>query len=281
MKDPIKNASPSRNERWFICAVLGGNGRSPEAWKAAVAKLNEVTIIEEHGTLAAAIPFKEELAVSPLLTQRMREFSDIVNHLHRFGDILPFRFGTILSHQEWINTIESKRTFYQASMNRIAGCSEINLRWAIPDPTDVTKISKSINPEQKPAKGYAYLAAKMEVRQLQNQVQKEADSVVENLKSYYPEACVDSISSVRKLSVKNTSEEDVGYSIAKIDLLVRRDSVDSILKAASMLHVRSEMPTVASGPWPPLSFLASEEADTATALPMQRCAKPFPIKAVG
>ncbi len=281
MNQPIVHASPSMNERWLICAILGGNSREADAWKADILELNDVTVIEEHGTLAAAMPFKEENAAVPVLGQKMRSFSDAVNHLHRFGDILPFRFGMIMSRQEWATAIEGKRAFYQASLDRIAGCSEINLRWAIPDPTDVNKIATNISPEQKPAKGYAYLAAKMEARQLQYQVEKEAEAVANQLKSLFPVDCVDAISSVRKLSVKSTSEEDTGYSIAKVDLLVRRESVETILKAASLLHVRSEMPTVASGPWPPFSFLVSEDVGASTALAMQRCAKPLPLEAVG
>jgi hypothetical protein len=280
MKDPIMNSTPSLHERWLICAILSTKSRSTDLWKAQALAIKNIAILEEHGTLAAAMPFTEELAVSPLLGQEMRDFSDVVNHLHRFGDILPFRFGMILSRQEWAKTIESKKALYQTSLDRIASCSEINLRWAIPDPTDGAEMSARITLEQKPAKGYSYLAAKLEARQLQYQVEKEADAVAEQLKSYYPETCVGSISSVRKLSVKNTSDEDVVYSIAKVDLLVRREAVDSILKTASMLHVRSEMPTVASGPWPPFSFLVSEEVKP-TALPMQRCAKTLAMEAVG
>ncbi len=281
MKDPISNALPSIYERWLICAVLSDNGRGADAWMAEVSKFKDVTVIEEHGTLAAAMPFKEEMAATSLLGQKMRDFSDVLNHLHRFGDILPFRFGMIMSRQEWATAIESKKAFYQTSLDRIAGCSEINLRWAIPDPLDGAKTTAGISLEKKPAKGYAYLAAKMEARQFQYQVEKEADAVAKQLTSFFPADCVDSISSVRKLRVKNTSDEDIGYSIAKVDLLVRRESVEPILKAASLLHVRSEMPTVASGPWPPFSFLVSEEVGTPTALAMQRCAKPLPLEAVG
>jgi len=281
VKDPNAKAMPSMNERWLICAVLAGHGHGRDAWNAEVSIYHDVAILEEHGTLAAAMPFHEEMAVSPLLGQKMRDFSDIVNHLHRFGDILPFRFGMILSRQEWARTMESKKSYYQTCLAQIAGCSEVNLRWAIPDPMDVTNQLPSIIPEQQPAKGYAYLAAKMEARRFQNHVEKEADAVAEQMKSFYPKDCINSISSVRKLNVKNTSEEDIGYSIAKVDLLVRRESVETVLKAASLLHVRSEMPTVASGPWPPFSFLVSEEVGTSTALAMQRCAKPLPLEAVG
>lgn len=281
MNQPIANATPSMNERWLICAVLDGNSREADAWRADILALNDVMIIEEHGTLAAAMPFKEEMAAAPLLGQIVRSFSDGVNHLHRFGNILPFRFGMIMSRQEWATAIESKRSFYQASLDRISGCSEINLRWAIPDSADGNQIATSMKPEQKPAKGYAYLAAKMEARQTQHHVEKEAETVAKQLKSLFPVDCVESISSVRKLNVKNTSEEDTVYTIAKVDLLVRRESVDTILKAASLLHVRSEMPTVASGPWPPFSFLVSEDVGASTALAMQRCAKPLPLEAVG
>jgi Gas vesicle synthesis protein GvpL/GvpF len=281
VKPPFTNTMPTMHDRWLICAVLGTNGRIADAWKAEATVLKNVSIIESHGSLVAVMSITEEIISTPHLGQKMREFSDVVNRLHSFGDILPFRFGMMMSKQEWSRTLEKNESSYRASLDRIAGCSEINLRWAIPDSNDTAKISGNSSSDQKPATGSAYMVAKMEARRLQNQVEKEADAIAKQLKVFYPIDCVDLLSSVRKLSVKNTIQEDVGYSIAKIDLLVRRESVDSILKASSTLRVRSATPTVASGPWPPFSFLVSDEVGTSTTLPMQRSAKPSAIEAGG
>lgn len=281
MKTPFTNTMPIMLDRWLICAVLGTNVRKADAWKAEASVLKNVSIIELHGSLAAVMSVTEEINSTPHLGQKMREFSDVVNRLHHFGDILPFRFGMMMSKQEWTRTLEKNESSYRTSLDRIAGCSEINIRWAIPDSYDTANMPGNSSSDQKPATGYAYMAAKMEARRLQHQVEKEADAIAKQLKVSYPKDCVDLISSVRKLSVKNTIQEDVGYSIAKIDLLVRRASVDSILKTASTLRVRSATPTVASGPWPPFSFLVSEEVGTSTTLPMQRSAKPSAIEAGG
>ena len=281
MKSPITNTMPTMHDRWMICAVLGTNVRIADAWKTEASMLKNVSVIESHGSLAAVMSVAEEIAATPELGRKMREFSDVVNRLHHFGDILPFRFGMMMSKLEWSRTLEKNKSSYETSLDRIAGCSEINIRWAIPDSYDTANMSGNSSSDQKPATGSAYLAAKMEARRLQHQVEIEADAVAKQLKVFYPKECVDLISSVRKLSVKNTIQEDVGYSIAKIDLLVRRESVDSILKVASTLRVRSETPTVASGPWPPFSFLVSEEVGTSTTLPMQRSAKPSAIEAGG
>lgn len=281
MTGTITNAMFSMHDRWLICAVLSTNVRMADAWKAEASLLENVSIIETHGSLAAGMYVTEEIASTSQLGLRMREFSNVVKRLHDFGDILPFRFGMIMSKLEWSRTLAINESSYQKSLDRIAGCSEISLRWAIPDSSETENVSGSTRLNQESARGAAYLTAKMEARRLQIQVEKDADAVAKQLKVLYPTDCVELVSSVRKLSVKNTSEEVVGYSIAKIDALVRRESVASILKAASMLRVRSETPTVASGPWPPFSFLGSEEVGASTTLPMQRCAKPYAMEAGG
>lgn len=205
--------------------------------------------------------------------------SKLVNELHRMVDILPFRFGAIMSEGEMTHLVRQKADQYVACLKSIAGNSELNLRWAVlDDSANANSIPVEDGGGVKPT-GHEYLMSKLRGKQRGNQIEQELKSISDALRHRFPSFGIKTRSSVSKLKVKSRDSQQENYAIAKIDLLVPRLEASGILSDASGLLLRSEKTTVASGPWPPYSFI--EQGDSGVlSQQMQRCAITLPSEAV-
>jgi hypothetical protein len=155
----------------------------------------------------------------------------------------------------------------------------LNLRWAVAEERGERQSTSSSDRGDSESKGFEYLKSKLLGKQAGYQIDHELGRVCMEFANRYPYESIRWQSSVGKLNVKgNCSKEDC-YIIARIELLVRKEVAPAILCAASSLILRSEKPTVASGPWPPYSFIESENVGNVSP-PMQRCAITFPNEAV-
>lgn len=205
--------------------------------------------------------------------------SKLVNELHRMVDILPFRFGAIMSEGEMIQLVRQKADQYVACLTSIAGCSELNLRWAVLDDSAKDQLIPVEDRGVVKATGHEYLMAKLRGKQRGNRIEQELKSISDSFRHRFPSFGIKSQSSVGNLKVKSRDSQQENYVIAKIDLLVPRSEASGILSDASGLLLRSEKPTVASGPWPPHSFI--EQGDSGVlSQQMQRCANTLPSEAV-
>ncbi|XZE19261.1 GvpL/GvpF family gas vesicle protein [Pirellulaceae bacterium SH449] len=188
----------------------------------------------------------------------VHSFSEAMNYLHASADILPVRFGVILSQQEIVSSIFENEAEYLATLNRIENCSELNIRWAIPEPTISKDSSMQVSDHRLRQSGGTYLRRKLEHKRKESQVQGDLDLLYSQFRERYPDAIQNSSTSVGNLKVVDGHHGDQTYTIAKLNLLVRRSAVRSLLSLSKQLLLRHEPPTVASGPWPPFSFMESE-----------------------
>lgn len=213
------------------------------------------------------------------LDNQIRLHSSLVNELHQMVDILPFRFGVIVQESEMIELLRQNAYRYLACLESIRGYTELNLRWAVLDDSAKDQLIPVEDLGIVKATGHEYLMAKLRGKQRGNRIEQELKSISDSFRHRFPSFGIKTQSSVGKLKVKSRDSQQENYVIAKIDLLVPRSEASGILSDASGLLLRSEKPTVASGPWPPYSFI--EQGDSGVlSRQMQRCANTLSSEAV-
>ena len=271
--------SPGRDP-WMIHAVLfrGSDDSVASHLTGVIAGRASLFLVDEF-VVVASDAGSDHLRDKPLQRQ-IGDYSILVNELHRAADILPFRFGVIVTADEIVNTVQLNKPWYRSCLQRIAGFSELNLRWAVPDEHGDIQPNPATEGGHSKSKGFEYLKSKLKGKQSGLQLDHELNGICKEFAHRFPAEQIQWQSSVGKLRVAGNCSRTDCYTIARIELLVRKEASPAMILAASSLLLRSEKPTVASGPWPPYSFLESENVGCVSP-PMQRCAITFPIEAVG
>jgi hypothetical protein len=213
------------------------------------------------------------------LQRQINDFSSLVNDLHRDFDILPFRFGVTVTADEIVKAVRHNQQWYRACLHAIAGLTELNLRWAVAEETEDTQLNAPSSHGHTGAKGFEYMKSKLISKQVGSQIENELRTIAEDFRKRFQDEEIKWQSSVSKLKVKSPAPTDDCYIVARIELLVRKEAALEILSEGSCLFLRAEKPTVASGPWPPYSFIESGAVGSLSQQ-MQRCAITFPNEAV-
>jgi hypothetical protein len=277
--DVQRMESPGRN-RWMIHAVLfrGSDDSAASHLTGVLAERASLFLVDEFIVVASDVDRDHRREES--LQCQIVDYSILVNELHREVDILPFRFGVIVTANEIVNTVRLNKPGYRSCLQRIAGFSELNLRWAVPEVHGERQAIPANDGNYTKSKGFEYLKSKLTGKQSGLQLENELSGICADFAHRFPAEQIQWQSSVDKLRVSGACSKTDCYRIARIELLVRKEAIPAMILAASSLLLRSEKPTVASGPWPPYSFLESENVGCVSS-PMQRCAITFPNEAVG
>lgn len=252
----------SGSDRWMLIAVA----KKDADFDASSDIKNHLSVVEVFEGSSLKIVAKK-IMKSDIRTlsseDTLRAFSDLLNCLHSSVDILPFRFGVVLSQPEILSSIHENEAGYIASLSRIENCSEINIRWAFPD-SRLSKVHDSEPIDHRARRsGFNYLQQKLERKQKELHLLSDLKYLCSRFREQYPDAIQAAHTSVgnQRLTVEHHNEQI--YVVPKLDLLVRRSAVRSLLSLSNHLLLRHEPPTVASGPWPPFSFIESEEISKA------------------
>jgi hypothetical protein len=155
----------------------------------------------------------------------------------------------------------------------------LNLRWAVAEEPEDVQLKPLDGRGQSGTKGFDYLKSKLLCKQAGSQIENDLRAIAIDFENRFRDEEIKWQSSVGKLKVKGSGSNVDCYVIARIELLVRKEAALAILSEGSTLFLRSEKPTVASGPWPPYSFIESGNVESLSQQ-MQRCAITFPDEAV-
>ncbi|MCU0711915.1 MAG: GvpL/GvpF family gas vesicle protein [Pirellula sp.] len=239
--------------------------------RSALIEIGDVSVVASHicGTSQEREP----------LDSQIRYHSTLVNELHRVIDILPFRFGVVMPESEMIHLLRQNANRYLACLAAIRGFTELNLRWAVLDDSVNAQSPQSEDRGTATTTGFEYLMSKLRNKQTGTRIEHELRVISDDFRSRFPCHEIKTQSSVSELKVKSQDSQEGSYVIARIELLVPRSQASGILCEASGLLLRSEKTTVASGPWPPYSFIELGN-DGGLSRPMQRCAITSPTEAV-
>jgi hypothetical protein len=189
---------------------------------------------------------------------RMQAFSEVLCELHRLGDILPFRFGTIVEPDELPKFFGPRKEALMHSLERVAGCTEINLRWAVPEDKLLPSSNSQVEIENKTETGYSYLKSKWRSKQRELHVESLLANTGARIQELVGDGCFAIRTSICKMRMVCTERDlEKVYSIAKLDLLIRRNAYPHVMQTVATIPFCNVSPTLMSGPWPPFSFVDS------------------------
>lgn len=247
---------PSKQHRYLVYAILGDQPQNIRETLRAKCRNFEIIVFEE--LQIAVQPLPQSQPADDDNTSRMQEFSDVLCELHRLGDILPFRFGTIVEADEVPKFFGPQKEALLRSLEQVAGCIELNLRWAVPDDKLFTSSIAPVEIAKEKETGYSYLKSKWKARQREMHVESLLANTGACIQELVGDGCVairTSICKMRTISTERDSENV--YSIAKLDLLIRRDAYPQVMQTVATIPFCNVSPTLMSGPWPPFSFVDS------------------------
>lgn len=273
------------NDRYLVYAILG------ESLVASVANAHclesglgssihgPIELLDAGGLHVAASLVSREGMGFATSTEQIQDFNNVVTNLHSLGDILPIRYGSILSREDILGMVARERSTHKANLKRLAGCSEIGFRWAVPKQEEQTEATSMGSERSKSRTGLEYLRARRKSQHQLRGMEAQATETRDVLRDLVAGACTDSRTSVGWMqSTDPNTDENKTYSIARVDLLVRRESIGLVMHLGGMVTLGSMVPTIVSGPWPPFSFAEDlnsrdECKGVQTQVDMQRFAK--------
>ncbi|MDX1928836.1 MAG: GvpL/GvpF family gas vesicle protein [Pirellulaceae bacterium] len=222
----------------------------------------------------------EEPSEGDLNTERLNSFSDRINALHQALDILPFRFTRAVPLNDLVKLLTDNQSAYSKNLQQFTGCTEVNARWAFEDPSNAVPQTS----QDRIAAGMAvartsgsdYLRARHRLSAIEQENAKELAALAAELGIRLGIHCVDVRTSLRRLRCADQKL----ISVHGLEILLRRGDAGQYLQALSDAHFRQQLPTIASGPWPPYSFVVEANpaiirtpfSAAATAEPLQKCA---------
>jgi Gas vesicle synthesis protein GvpL/GvpF len=176
----------------------------------------------EHSTLAAGNT-----------RERALEFHQIVKHLFELGEIIPFRFPTLLADRaEIASEIEKHSPEYKEGFAKIRGRVqiEIRIRPRVPEKEAIVRNAASA--------GTGYLQARYD-RYLQ-------------LRS-----AADALRAAAGEFIENWREREYSDHLRCFGLIAR-DSYGAVQPGMARASLPSHIEARVSGPWPPTEFLKEE-----------------------
>jgi len=189
--------------------------------------------------------------------EAIREYESVVQLLHNALDILPMRYGTVVSASQIPKLLSERQEDFQRTLSRVSGCSEMLLRWTLPheeessslaEPTEETSIAK-------PATGADYLKSKFRAAMHK----KRHDSLVSDAKEKVEKILGNFVqcSQVKVMDLNNSHSVSAAVQdqrILAVDLLVKKADFVEAFKIAKSIELWGNPPIVARGPLPIYSF---------------------------
>ena len=247
---------PSKQYRYLVYAILGEQPHNIRETLSSKCRDLEIIEFEELRIAVQAIP-QSQLAEDEN-ANRMQEFSDVLCELHRLRDILPFRFGTIIEADELPKFFGPQKEALLHSLEQVAGCVEINLRWAVPDDKVFPSSIAPVEIASEQDTGSSYLKSKWKARQREMHVEALLANTGACIQELVGDGCVAIRTSICKMRTLCTERDRENvYSIAKLDLLIRRNAYSQVMQTVATIPFCNISPTLMSGPWPPFSFVDS------------------------
>jgi hypothetical protein len=159
----------------------------------------------------------------------------IVEQLSSYHDVLPARFGSLLTNDGAVRSLlRDRQADLAAALRRVAGADELALRagWVADHPTDARVL-------QERAAGAAYLAHQLELRGRARELAERLNSALRGL--------------ARDSRVRLPASPSAPLRAA---YLVARDRAEQFRRRVDELDRELEDVEIAcTGPWPPYSFV--------------------------
>ena len=165
------------------------------------------------------------------VTKAALGFHKFVSAVFRGGNVLPFRFPTILESPDELRAhLEDKATWYAGSLKRSEGMVQFEAR-----------IQQKSSPPPDASSGTEYLEARKRQREQSDEV---VHALIHGLDDY-----------LRDHHVKETQQG------TRLYLLVERARMADFRAAAGQVPIPSGFEVRLTGPWPPAEFVPTHEGE--------------------
>ena len=187
----------------------------------------------------------------------IREYESVVQLLHDDLDILPMRYGTVVSASQIPKLLSERQEDFQRTLSRVSGCSEMLLRWTFPSEEESSSLAESTEETSiaKPATGADYLKSKFRAamhRKRHDSLVSDAKEKVETILGSFVQC-----SQVKVMDLNNSHSVSAAVQdqrILAVDLLVKKADFVEAFKIAKSIELWGNPPIVARGPLPIYSF---------------------------
>ncbi len=189
--------------------------------------------------------------------EALKEYGAVVQELHELVDIIPMRFGTVMRGSQIPIHVDQRYEQLLHAMIRVAGCSELLIRWKIPEDAQVTTSAppEVVSNGEKVSTGSEYLRKKYLIS-MQNRMHEslaaEAKATIESLLADSVEGVLARIMDVGQPPANGSNLAH--QPILAIDLLVKKDRFRDVYEAAKDIALFESTPVSIRGPLPIYSF---------------------------
>ncbi|MEZ4461552.1 MAG: GvpL/GvpF family gas vesicle protein [bacterium] len=174
-------------------------------------------------------------------------YEKMVRDLFEAIDILPFRFGTVAHAEESVTALlTARKPWFDAQLERLSGHVEMGIRVPVADTVKATQPAANDPPA---TTGRDFL--KQRLRHYQAELDR--DQRARSIQTSLQDALGDVISEVH---VETSTRAMFAAPTVSLSYLVRRENVDRFL---AVIAQAAPPDATVSGPWPPYSFVQSED----------------------
>lgn len=207
------------------------------------ARLQRIT----HGGLAAVVSPVSELSREAAPTAELLEFERVIRSQHAVADVLPMRFGGVLSGEAAVRAhVDEHRDAYLRSLARVSGCVEMGVRALVSPPPPPVAREDVAKPGLR--SGAAYLEARRHRYSAENRLRDQCTALEQALLSKAAPLCREHRT---ELSPPRPGEP----ALCSLYFLVPRGEVSAFRAALSSAPGDVPASLTLSGPWPPFNFV--------------------------
>ena len=228
--------------------------------------------------------------VQPVLTpdiSRILAYKEVIESFHRDRTVIPMRFGSLFHEEsEILRLLEERAEQYASLLNELEGCVEMGIRIIISDfglrprfqpgglpgrrggayapegsgQSPIPHPTSHIPPRKSPTSGRAYLAARKEHYDKEEQFTKEMEKIAKQFRAAFTGLFLKCKTEYPQSPINNPQSTIPNQQSAILSLyfLVPRRCVESFQQVFRRMGCGESKKVLLSGPWPPYNFVLPE-----------------------
>jgi hypothetical protein len=202
-----------------------------------------------RGGLAAVVsPLAEAARVEAPEKAELLEYARVIRSLHAAADVLPMRFGGVLSGEAAVRAhLEDQREAYLHALTRVAGCVELGVRALLSASPPPTAPGMAVKPMS--GSGAAWLEARRRHYSAEGRLRDQCVALEQALLSKVAPLC-------REHRTEFPAPRPGEPALCSLYFLVPREHVLAFRTAVSAIPAGFQTDITLSGPWPPFNFVA-------------------------
>ncbi|MDY7233112.1 GvpL/GvpF family gas vesicle protein [Hyalangium rubrum] len=202
-----------------------------------------------YGGLAAVVsPIMDRARVETPPTVDLLEYERVVHSQHAVADVVPMRFGSVLSDEVEVRAhLEARREAYLHTLERIAGCVELGIRALVSLSGPLETAEEIATPMIR--SGADYLKARQRRYSADHRLRDQCTALEQALLAKVAPLC-------REHRMEFSPSRSGAPALCSLYFLVPREEVSAFRDALTPVANDTSAKLAVSGPWPPFNFVA-------------------------